>query len=75
MYAIRSYYEYGAIVRDIQDQVAAGRPVLVGTISIDNSERLANVLSSQGIPHKVLNAKFHAMEADIVAQAGQPGVV
>ncbi len=67
--------KYAAIVQDIKDRVAEGRPVLVGTISIENSELISNVLNKQNIKHQVLNAKFHAMEADIVAQAGQPGAV
>jgi len=67
--------KYAAIVQDIKDRVAEGRPVLVGTISIENSELISTVLNKQGIKHQVLNAKFHAMEADIVAQAGRPGAV
>ena len=67
--------KYAAIVQDIKDRVAEGRPVLVGTISIENSELLSGILEKQGIKHQVLNAKFHAMEADIVAQAGRPGAV
>ncbi len=67
--------KYAAIVQDIKDRVAEGRPVLVGTISIENSELISNVLNKQGIKHQVLNAKFHAMEADIVAQAGRAGAV
>ena len=67
--------KYAAIVQDINDRVAEGRPVLVGTISIENSELLSGILEKQGIKHQVLNAKFHAMEADIVAQAGRPGAV
>ncbi|MCD8548553.1 MAG: preprotein translocase subunit SecA [Aeromonadaceae bacterium] len=67
--------KYAAIIEDIRNRVAEGRPVLVGTISIENSERISNVLAKQGIKHQVLNAKFHAKEADIVAQAGQPGAV
>ncbi|MGL4206417.1 MAG: preprotein translocase subunit SecA [Aeromonadaceae bacterium] len=67
--------KYAAIVQDIKDRVAESRPVLVGTISIENSELISNVLNKQNIKHQVLNAKFHAMEADIVAQAGQPGAV
>ena len=52
-----------------------GQPVLVGTISIENSELIARILKKEKIAHKVLNAKFHAQEADIVAQAGRPGAV
>ncbi|MGL5309857.1 MAG: SEC-C metal-binding domain-containing protein, partial [Plesiomonas shigelloides] len=53
----------------------AGRPTLVGTVSIEKSEELSKALKKAGIPHQVLNAKFHASEADIVAQAGKPGAV
>ena len=67
--------KYAAIIEDIKDRVAEQRPVLVGTISIENSELLSNVLTKSGIEHKVLNAKFHAQEAQIVAQAGRPGAV
>jgi preprotein translocase subunit SecA len=72
---LTSEEKYAAIVEDIKDRVAEGRPVLVGTISIENSELISSVLNKQGIKHQVLNAKFHAMEADIVAQAGRPGAV
>ena len=72
---LTSEEKYAAIVEDIKNRVAEGRPVLVGTISIENSELISNVLNKQGIKHQVLNAKFHAMEADIVAQAGRPGAV
>ncbi len=64
-----------AIIEDIKSRAALGQPVLVGTISIEKSELLSNRLNKEGISHKVLNAKFHAMEADIIAQAGQPGAV
>lgn len=67
--------KYRAIIEDIKEKVAQGRPVLVGTISIENSERLSNMLKHDKIPHQVLNAKFHAMEAQIVAEAGRPGTV
>ncbi len=67
--------KFAAIIDDVKIQVAEGRPVLVGTISIENSELLSTVLTKEGIPHKVLNAKFHAQEAQIVAQAGRPGAV
>lgn len=67
--------KYEAIIADIKDNVEKGRPVLVGTVSIENSELLSNVLKKGKIPHKVLNAKFHAQEADIIAQAGRPGAV
>ncbi|MCG8673091.1 MAG: preprotein translocase subunit SecA [Pseudomonadales bacterium] len=67
--------KYEAITDDIKEQVANGRPILVGTVSIETSELLSRVLKKEKIPHKVLNAKFHAQEAEIVAQAGQPGAV
>ncbi len=67
--------KYEAIVKDIQACAESGQPVLVGTVSIENSELLSNVLKKQKIKHKVLNAKFHEQEADIVAQAGMPGAV
>ncbi|MGL5499028.1 MAG: preprotein translocase subunit SecA [Aeromonas sobria] len=67
--------KYAAIVEDIRQCVAKGQPVLVGTVSIENSELLSGILTKEKIPHKVLNAKFHAMEAEIVAQAGQLGAV
>ena len=67
--------KYRAIIEDIKKTVAAGRPVLVGTISIENSEKLSKLLDDLKIPHQVLNAKFHEMEAHIVAQAGRPGTV
>jgi preprotein translocase subunit SecA len=65
----------GAIIEDIRERTANGQPVLVGTISIEKSEVVSNELTKAGIKHNVLNAKFHAREADIVAQAGQPGAV
>ncbi|HBK4606809.1 preprotein translocase subunit SecA [Serratia marcescens] len=64
-----------AIIEDIRERTAKGQPVLVGTISIEKSEVVSRELTKAGIDHKVLNAKFHAMEADIVAQAGQSGAV
>lgn len=67
--------KYAAIIEDIRQCVAKGQPVLVGTVSIENSELLSGILTKEKIPHKVLNAKFHAMEAEIVAQAGQTGAV
>ncbi|CAI0969954.1 preprotein translocase subunit SecA [Serratia entomophila] len=65
----------GAIIEDIRERTANGQPVLVGTISIEKSEVVSRELTKAGIDHKVLNAKFHAMEADIVSQAGQSGAV
>lgn len=64
-----------AIIEDIRDCARRGQPVLVGTISIEKSEEVSNALTRAGIKHNVLNAKFHASEADIIAQAGQPGAV
>ncbi|SLM64601.1 MULTISPECIES: preprotein translocase subunit SecA [Dickeya] len=65
----------GAIIEDIRERTINGQPVLVGTISIEKSEVVSHALTKAGITHNVLNAKFHAMEADIVAQAGRPGAV
>ncbi|MDP9370645.1 MAG: preprotein translocase subunit SecA [Chloroflexota bacterium] len=67
--------KFNAVVADIQDMQAAGRPVLVGTTSVDTSERLSDLLLRKGIQHDVLNAKQHEREATIVADAGQPGHV
>ena len=64
-----------AVVNDIIDSHKKGQPVLVGTITIEASEELSDKLRRQGIPHKVLNAKFHELEAEIIAQAGQMGAV
>ncbi|MDX7986591.1 preprotein translocase subunit SecA [Xenorhabdus sp. 12] len=64
-----------AIIEDIKERTIGGQPVLVGTISIEKSELVSNALTKAGIAHNVLNAKFHAMEADIIAQAGQAGTV
>ncbi|MEJ2132289.1 MAG: preprotein translocase subunit SecA, partial [Gammaproteobacteria bacterium] len=67
--------KYDAIVDDIQGCLVAQRPVLVGTASIESSERLSAEMNRRNIPHNVLNAKFHEREAEIVAQAGRPGTV
>ncbi|MDX1694586.1 MAG: preprotein translocase subunit SecA [Ketobacteraceae bacterium] len=67
--------KYEAIIEDIKEQVENKRPVLVGTVSIETSELLSGILKKEKIPHKVLNAKFHAQEAEIIAQAGRPGAV
>ena len=67
--------KYEAIVADIEECRKLMRPVLVGTISIESSELLSAQLKKRKIPHNVLNAKFHAQEADIVANAGMPGAV
>ncbi|WP_029684627.1 preprotein translocase subunit SecA [Tatumella saanichensis] len=64
-----------AIIEDIRERTANGQPILVGTISIEKSEVVSHELTKAGIKHSVLNAKFHASEADIIAQAGQPGAV
>ncbi|CAQ83214.1 MULTISPECIES: preprotein translocase subunit SecA [Photorhabdus] len=64
-----------AIIEDIRERTGKGQPVLVGTISIEKSELVSRELTKAGIEHNVLNAKFHAMEADIIAQAGQVSAV
>jgi preprotein translocase subunit SecA len=67
--------KYEALVNDIIEKQKQGRPVLVGTVSIEKSERLSKLLKLRGIKHVVLNAKYHAQEAEIVAQAGRKGTV
>lgn len=67
--------KYNAVIDEIVNLHNAGRPVLVGTTSVEISELLARMLKIKGIDHNVLNAKLHAREADIVAEAGQPGTV
>jgi preprotein translocase subunit SecA len=67
--------KYEAIVTDIIEQQKQGRPVLVGTVSIEKSERLSKLLKLRGVRHVVLNAKYHAQEAEIVAQAGRKATV
>ncbi len=67
--------KFGAVVEDIAERHTIGQPVLVGTVSVENSEILSQLLRRRGIPHNVLNAKFHAREAEIVAQAGRKGAV
>ncbi|MBR6421270.1 preprotein translocase subunit SecA [bacterium] len=64
-----------AVVKAILERNAKGQPVLVGTVSVEKSERLSNLLTKQGIKHNVLNAKFHMKEADVVAQAGRKGTI
>jgi preprotein translocase subunit SecA len=64
-----------AVIADIRDCHARGQPVLVGTTSIENSELLSKYLEKEKLPHNVLNAKQHAREAEIVAQAGRPGII
>ncbi len=67
--------KYDAVVADVMQRVAIGQPVLLGTVSIEKSERLSKAFDKHGIKHEVLNAKQHAREADIIAQAGRPGAV
>ncbi len=67
--------KYKAVIADIKDCYTRGQPVLVGTTSIESSELLAGMLEKEGVPHNVLNAKQHAREAEIVAQAGRAKVV
>ena len=67
--------KFNAVVEDIAERHATGQPVLVGTTSVEKSELLSQLLRRRGIPHNVLNAKFHAKEAEIVAQAGRKGAV
>ena len=67
--------KFDAVIEDIRDCHQRGQPVLVGTTSIENSELISGLLDKAKLPHQVLNAKQHAMEAGIVAQAGRPGVI
>ncbi|MFT5709916.1 MAG: preprotein translocase subunit SecA [Halioglobus sp.] len=67
--------KFDAIVADVKDCMANGAPVLVGTASVETSEELSNRFRESKIEHKVLNAKYHEQEAEIIAQAGRPGVV
>ena len=67
--------KYNAVIEEVVKMVEQGRPVLVGTTSVEISELLSRMLKMRGIQHNVLNAKLHQQEADIVAQAGRPGVV
>ena len=67
--------KYNAVIKEIEDLVADGRPVLVGTTSVEISELLSKMLTIRKLPHQVLNAKLHQKEADIVAQAGRPGTI
>ncbi len=67
--------KYDAVTNDIRDCHERGQPVLVGTTSIENSELISGLLQTAKLPHQVLNAKQHAKEAEIVAQAGRPGVI
>jgi preprotein translocase subunit SecA len=67
--------KYKAIITDVEETHRKGQPVLVGTVSIEKSEYLSGLLKQRGIPHQVLNARYHEQEASIVAQAGVPGAV
>ena len=67
--------KFDAVIEDIKDCQKRGQPVLVGTTSIESSELLAELMVKAGLPHQVLNAKQHEKEAQIVAQAGRPGVI
>ena len=67
--------KFSAVIKDIQDCIARNQPVLVGTASVEKSELLSHELNKAGIKHNVLNAKFHAQEAEIIADAGLPGAV
>ena len=65
--------KFMAVIKQIQECNAKGQPVLVGTVNVDKSEILSALLKRAGIKHEVLNAKYHAKEAEIVAQAGKKG--
>ncbi|NNE65220.1 MAG: preprotein translocase subunit SecA [Pyrinomonadaceae bacterium] len=67
--------KWNAVVEDIMDCHERGQPVLVGTVSVENSEVVAGMLAKKGVPHNVLNAKYHEREAEIVAQAGRKGAI
>ncbi len=67
--------KFEAVIRDIKERHENGQPVLVGTIAVETSEYLSELMKRQGIPHNVLNAKEHEREAPIIAEAGQPGAV
>lgn len=67
--------KFRAVVREIEELYGTKRPALVGTVSIEKSEIISEMLKERGIPHNVLNAKFHEQEAEIIAKAGQPGTV
>ena len=67
--------KFNAVIKDVKDLNQKKRPVLIGTISIEKSELLSKYLTRAGVKHHVLNAKNHEREAEIVAQAGQPGMV
>lgn len=67
--------KFHAVVDDVVERYEAGQPVLIGTTSVDRSEYLSKQLTKRGVPHNVLNAKFHEKEAQIIAEAGRPGTV
>jgi preprotein translocase subunit SecA len=67
--------KFGAVIEDIKERHAAGQPVLVGTIAVETSEYLSELLTRAGVPHNVLNAKQHEREAQIIIDAGEPGTV
>jgi len=67
--------KYKAVVEEIVERHRTGQPVLVGTVSIENSERISEMLKKKGVAHQVLNAKYHAAEAEIISSAGQRGTV
>ena len=67
--------KFKAVIEDIKQAHSKGQPVLIGTVSIDKSEKLSKLLNKEGIPHEVLNAKYHEKEAQIIAQAGKYGAV
>ena len=67
--------KFRAVVEDIKQSHSKGQPVLVGTVSIENSEKISSILKREGIKHEVLNAKYHEKEAEIIAQAGKYGAV
>ncbi|MFC1845928.1 preprotein translocase subunit SecA [Chloroflexota bacterium] len=67
--------KFKAVANEIEEFYKQGRPVLLGTVSIENSELIGDILTKKGIPHQILNAKNHTREADIISQAGKPGAV
>ncbi len=67
--------KFRAVVKDVKESYAKGQPVLIGTVSIEKSEKLSKILTKEGIKHQVLNAKAHEREAEIIAQAGKYGAV
>ena len=67
--------KYKAVINEIKDYKNKGNPILVGTASLESSELLSSLLKKENIEHQVLNAKNHAKEAEIISQAGKPGVI